>query len=206
MNEEINDLLKQYIYIPIGLPCCGKSTFFKAMRDDNNFFPVQLASPDKMREEYYPGYEAGEIPFDKIDQGMIFLKAERKMEDHLIDGFDVWFDATNLHYKSRLVLYHRGEAINLKPMHPRIMHYVLIKMTTPLEIIKQRQKCRKGHRRPSDEILERFQEQFDAETNNNLHFPERSEVWDLEWNEEWKIHNEVPEKCRILVENINKQF
>ncbi len=205
MNEEINDLLKQYLYIPIGLPGCGKSTFFKVMRD-NEDFPTKLASPDKIREEYYPGYEAGEIPFADIDQELIFLEAERRMEDYLLDGFNVWFDALNLYYKSRLVLFHRGEAINNGPLRPRIMHYVLIKMTMPLEIIKERQKCRANHRRPPLEKLEKMQKLFDAETNDNLYFSERSEIWNLEWENEWKIRNEVPEKCRILVERINQQF
>jgi predicted kinase len=203
MSEEISNLLKQYLYIPVGLPGCGKSTFFQTMRDSKDFFPVKLASPDVIREEYYPGYEAGEIPFEEIDQEMAFLESERRMQDYLIDGFDVWYDATNLLYKSRMVLYHLGEAINFKPMCSRIIHYVLIKMNVPLEIIKERA-CGCGNRKPPIDRLERMQRQF--ESNQNLHFPERSEIWDLEWNSEWTILNDVPEKCKNLVNTINQQF
>lgn len=200
----IDDFLKRYIYIPVGMPCCGKTTFYNTIKNLEEFTPVQIASPDIVREREYPGYEAGTVPFESIDQYCVFLKAHREMEDFLLNGYSVWFDAMNCHIKSRKVIFHRAEAVSYEPSFFGIMNYIVINMTVPLEEILQRNdKIRAGHRKPPED---RLRSMYDFIINipfEDLMLPERCEIWDLEWNQTWRAKNKVPEKCLKVLDIIN---
>jgi len=196
----------QNLYIPIGLPCCGKSTFYKRMISHPDFCSTKIIGPDIIRERLFPGYEDGLIPFENIDQEVAFLIAEREMEDYLLDGYSVWFDAMNTHYKSRLILFHRGQAVEYTPLYPFILNYILIKMNVDFDIIKERnQKCRKGYRMPPIERLESMNEYFNCIQEEDLYLPAKLEIWNLQWQEQdnkW-IVVEGGETCKRIVDIVN---
>jgi len=198
--------MQRYVYIPIGMPCCGKTTFYNTMKELEEFTPVQVASPDLVREELYPGYEAGNILFGDIDQEQVFLQAHRNMEDLLLDGYNVWFDAINTPIKSRMVLFHRAEAIANTPFFYEEMNYILLMLHVPLEeILNRNETYRAGYRRPPTESLERMYEYFLSIAAEDLIFPieNRQEIWELKWDGVWSAVHVVPERCQLLLDNVN---
>ena len=111
-NLTLRGLSTQTIFIPVGLPCAGKTSFFRCLSDmDGVGDNLALVSPDEIREEVYPGYAAGMIPFSSMDNGEIFPRAYARMERYILDGWDVWFDAVNGNHGARLMIYGHAERV-----------------------------------------------------------------------------------------------
>lgn len=87
------------LYIPIGIPGSGKSTYGKDLSyvDEN----LVIVSPDKIREILY-----GDASIQG-DGNEVFSIAYYEAVKALKDGKNVYFDATNLTYLTRFILYER---------------------------------------------------------------------------------------------------
>ena len=203
-------LPNQTIFIPVGLPCAGKTSFFQCLSEmpgvgDN----VALISPDEIREEVYPGYAAGLVPFRDIDNGEIFPKAYTRMEGRILDGWDIWFDAVNVSQGSRLMIYGCAEATTR--LNPNFvggdLHYVILVLDVPVDQILARNEAnRVGHRRPSEKVIASM---WSESTEELTYLPtDRAEVWRLRWDGEWKMADgfEPPAICVDLVEAVNGMF
>ena len=74
------------LYILIGPPACGKSTFAKLMR---GYDLGTIVSSDQVRKQLY-----GDESVQK-DHAKVFAICHNKIKDAIADGQDVIFDATN---------------------------------------------------------------------------------------------------------------
>lgn len=79
------------LIIPVGIPGCGKSTLFSAFNHTN----MRCVETDGIREEMV---KAGRLKSvnDMSCNSEVFDKFYERITDHLLDGFDVYADATNL--------------------------------------------------------------------------------------------------------------
>ena len=98
-NESIDNY--PVLYIPIGIPGSGKSTFIEGMRKmyEETFgpaFPLFVVSPDEIRKD-----EFGDIN-DHVHNNEVWEIAHTKVYDLLCDlKYDVVLDATNVDEKLR---------------------------------------------------------------------------------------------------------
>ena len=203
------ELPNQTIFIPVGLPCAGKSTFFRELIDlpgvgDN----VALVSPDDIRDELYPGYSTGLVPFCDIDNPEVFSKANDRMDGHLLDGWDVWFDAVNTSLLARDMIRYEAEATRSSPEFTGgDLHYIIVDLDVPFtEIISRNESRRAGHRRPPIETLELMRRQKETE-GVGLTLGDH-EVWNLTWDGGWRMADgfDAPPICVALVDAVNDAF
>jgi len=153
-EAQLEEIMARYIIIPIGLPGSGKTHLYNAAKKVYSPFLLQFCSPDAVREQVYPGYEEGYIPFDEIDQTAMFVTAHRDMEDALLYGDNAYFDATNLTIEARTVVYHRGQAIDYALSYSFNLHYILIYLNIPYKEVLCRNEARGEHRVPDRERLD----------------------------------------------------
>lgn len=202
-------LTNQTIFIPIGLPCAGKSSLFRCLSEMSGIGEnLALVSPDEIREEIYPGYSAGLIPFKDIDNAEIFPRAYARMERHIIDGWDVWFDAINSNRGSMLMVFGRAEMVRRNPnFSGGDLSYIVILLDVPIDVIISRNEAsRVGHRRPPRGALQRM---WDERSPNPITLPTESfELWHLVWDGEWKMADDFEPSaiCVDLVEAVNGKF
>lgn len=176
----------QTVFIPVGLPCCGKSTMFKALASLEGVGEnLALVSPDCIREELYPGYEAGAVPFDKIDNSDVFDRSHALLHRFVVDGYDVWFDALNLRSVSRHAIRSEVQMAELDPAFSgEPIEFVVIDMEVPLvEILSRNEACRVAHRRPPEDRLRTMAES--RSTDPLKESDERTSVWHLVWDRVW---------------------
>lgn len=101
------------LFLPIGIPGCGKSTFASRVLMHNN---LRVVETDAIREDLV---KAGRLQSvnDMSRNKEVFAKFHAYIEDHLLDGFDVFADATNLtssaRHKLRQIADLRGAEIHL---------------------------------------------------------------------------------------------
>lgn len=83
------------IYIPIGVPGCGKSTFGSQLVEDGAITPDSIVCPDSFRELL-----TGDRTNQKCNKLVFFLIGE-VISSRLEHGVDIYLDATNLTSKDR---------------------------------------------------------------------------------------------------------
>jgi hypothetical protein len=169
---------------------------------------LALVSPDDIREEIYPGYSAGLVPFIDIDNDEIFPRAFARMERHIIEGWDIWFDAINISDHARSDVFVHAEYAKMDPeFSGGELHYVLIVLDIPLEEIKTRnESARVGHRRPPEGTLATM---WSIRNEDSVILPaDHLETWRLMWDGEWKMADgfEPPTICVDLVDSVNREF
>lgn len=79
------------LYIPVGIPGCGKSTLAHAL------CPDVIISSDAIRAE--PAF--GGNVYDQSKNDLVFSEFHRRIESNLIHGRDVFADATSLNKFAR---------------------------------------------------------------------------------------------------------
>jgi len=177
----------QTVFLPVGMPCSGKSTMFKAAASLPGIGEnLSLVCPDAIREELHPGYEAGVVRFGDIDNLMIFEKAEDQLYRLIVDGYDVWFDAMNVFSSHRRGRMFEVELAELDPAFSGDpVRFIVIHLDVPFdEILRRNQACRVGLRRPPVERLEEMAgwlREDDPEQPSEV-----VDVWRLVWDGTWK--------------------
>lgn len=85
------------LIIMCGLPGSGKSSYVKRMQQDG----VEVVSTDSIREEINGDAR------DQSNANKVFEVAFERIKDELSRKHEVYFDATNIHYKKRMDLINR---------------------------------------------------------------------------------------------------
>ena len=124
------------LYMPIGIPGSGKSTYYK-----NNFNEDKtvLISSDAIRKEVF-GDEN-----DQEHNSEVFELMRKRTIDALKNNKDVYYDATNISSKRRIALFNCSEDI-------RNAEKVAIVFCTPLEVAIERNNNRE-RKVPKDVII-----------------------------------------------------
>lgn len=164
-NRDVNEVTKQVskqdskqstLYIPIGVPGCGKSTFVKGLSKE--YDDVVVIETDKIREELTGSQE------DQTQNKKVFEIAHSRLDKGLandVSGEKVFvFDATNISKWARKSIIDIGKKYNAK--------IIAVVITTPLGT------CLKQNRNrdrvvPEDVIIRMFR---------NLEEPDKSEGFD----------------------------
>lgn len=122
------------LYMMIGLPASGKSTYAKKISQETG---AQIVSSDEIRKELWGSYD------DREHNNETFRVVEDKILEELEKG-DVVYDATNLNYKRRMNFLQRLKGIEK----------VAVLMLTPYEECSKRNNLRQ--RKVPDEAMERM--------------------------------------------------
>lgn len=90
------------VYIPVGLPGCGKSTYFKQLKNDNSNL-VKLSS------DAYIEYQGSLLGLSYKDAFPLLIDDATKhyneqLENSIKNRQDIYIDRTNLSKKSRIKL------------------------------------------------------------------------------------------------------
>ncbi len=84
--------MKQYVFITVGAPACGKSAFYHQIANDQdwgmNDSPVHISS-DAIREELFG------TAYDQSDPERVFQIMHDRAENVLKNGLSVYLDATH---------------------------------------------------------------------------------------------------------------
>lgn len=128
------------LFIPVGIPGCGKSTLTKIFDHTN----MRVVSSDAIREEI-----TGDIG-DQTRNQEVFAEYHKRIEDHLLDGLDVFADATNLRDFAREKLQAIGERTGAD------MH--LIVFANPKQAVLRNEK---RERRVAPDVMVRMLEQYE---------------------------------------------
>ena len=83
----------QYLFIMVGLPGSGKSTFVNSFAA--TWLSARVTCPDAIRIQW------GVDPADGAASKRVFEYAQKEIKAHLAAGFDVIFDATNTTRRTR---------------------------------------------------------------------------------------------------------
>jgi predicted kinase len=90
------------LYLPVGPPACGKSTFVERLVEGSWLPQLAIVSPDVLREMLtgdHSNQDANDQVFDMVNT---IVESRLKWQQ------DVWVDATNLHVGHRNDLAHRA--------------------------------------------------------------------------------------------------
>ena len=126
-------------YMTIGIPGCGKSTYF----EDNFDNEVVYISSDKLREELL-----GDVN-DQSKNSLIFNEMYKRTIAALNNGKDVYYDATNLRRKKR---------VNLLKQLPECNKFAII-FAIPFEVCCARNNAR--DRVVPQDVMERMYRSFE---------------------------------------------
>lgn len=88
------------LYIPIGIPCIGKTTFGKEMAKENPY--LILISSDMIRKEIFG--EQNDSDSDIWVTNVVLREMQRRTEEALKNGFSVYYDGENTGWGSRTAL------------------------------------------------------------------------------------------------------
>lgn len=134
------------LYIMIGIPGSGKSTFASEVFKDK----AEIVSTDALREELL-GDASNQSYGDEI-----FKEAYKRIADNISKNKDVCFDATNINRKSRKRLF---EFLRSKKLNPEISAIV---MNTPIAqcLYNDCYREMKGERFVGKEVIHKFISKF----------------------------------------------
>lgn len=83
--------MKQYVFVAIGVPACGKSAFYHRTADEWSMgeTPAYISSDD-IREELFG------TAYDQSDPERVFSLVRKRAEEYLAAGHSVYLDATHI--------------------------------------------------------------------------------------------------------------
>lgn len=132
-----NERVTNKLYILIGIPCSGKSTYANKRLDNAN---IVIVSTDEIRKEL-----TGTYIFSQETNDRVFDIAKSEIQLWLDKGYDVVFDATNTNKKYRKKFIDIGIKNN-----SRIIGVVFM---TPLRICLIRNSVRDCERQVPEDII-----------------------------------------------------
>lgn len=134
-----SSLYKNSVYILIGIPNSGKSTYADNLILNQSDFII--VSTDEIRNKLTGTYEFS-LEFNQI----VFEIAKKKINNALMRGFNVVYDATNTNKKYRKSIINIAKKNNAKT--------IAVIFKTPLTVCLNRNSMRNIERRvPEDVIL-----------------------------------------------------
>lgn len=142
----------QKLYILVGLPGSGKSTFAQKLASETG---AVICSSDAMRKRLYGDENIQGNPNE------VFSRLKKDTLEYLSNGKSVIYDATNITVKSRKSI--------LTAVKDMAVYKCAIVMLTPYEICVERAKNRVERVVPEDVILR---------MKNNFRIPSYSEGFD----------------------------
>lgn len=125
------------LYIMIGIPCSGKSTYVKKHFNCSNTI---IVSSDQIRKEL-----TGTYKYSMSDNDFVFALAEYNIEQALSKGYNVVFDATNTILNYRRKVLDIGKSFN--------SHIVALVFRTPASVCLARNSKRTYEIKVPDEII-----------------------------------------------------
>lgn len=142
MNKFDNTVIEKCnkLYIMIGIPCSGKSTYAKMFLSGLNTIVI---SSDQIRKDL-----TGTYKYSAGDNDFVFASADFKIEQALSKGYNVAFDATNTKSKYRRKVIDIGQHFNC--------YIVAVVFRTPINICLDRNFKRDFERKVPDEIILRM--------------------------------------------------
>ena len=142
--------MSKNLYIVMGLPGSGKSTWLKEHLND----PV-IVSRDEVRFSM-PGENSKYFDNEK----KVFSKYVNTIQEYLdsSNNIDVYADATHINQKSRNKLLNK---LNLKDVNINILY-----INTPVEECIKRNNNREGLEKVSEKVIRDFNERLEVPTHN----------------------------------------
>lgn len=126
------------LYIFIGIPCSGKSTYAKILLSKKT--GIVVISTDELRKEL-----TGTYKFSQQSNNLVFTIAKERINSALSQGFDVVFDATNTNSK------YRQDIIRIAKKNDSKAIAVIFK--TPLNVCLERNRMRPFERNVPEEVI-----------------------------------------------------
>lgn len=136
-KREFNVIPRNRLYILIGIPGSGKTTFAKKYLNKIN---TVLVSTDEIRKKL-----TGTYSFSTKTNERVFTTAKRIINDSLLNGFDVIFDATNTKKEYRKDFIKIAQDTNSDA--------IAFIFNTPLSICLKRNSARITEKRVPDDII-----------------------------------------------------
>ncbi|MCJ0593267.1 ATP-binding protein [Enterococcus cecorum] len=169
--RKINDSLKEnlninsnqrknQLYMLIGIPGCGKTTFAKKYLTKTNTI---IISTDEIRKEL-----TGTYSFSNKTNEKVFNTAKRRIKSALLNGLNVVFDATNTQkiYRQNFI----------KVAQDTKSDVVAIIFKTPLSICLERNSKRNIERRVPDNVIINMST-FNTNIDNNEGFSRECKIF-----------------------------
>lgn len=144
---EIPKIENPTLYILIGVPGCGKSTYAEELAQKSER-GIALVSSDQIRKSLYGNESCQDNP------KKVFSIAHQAIIDQLQKGYDVIFDATNIYAKNRKDLILKVCFEVTKPVR-----FVAIYFDTPIETCIARQDLRE--RKVPTKVIEKMNRQME---------------------------------------------
>jgi predicted kinase len=178
---------KPILYFTVGLPGSGKSSWAEANKEKLNFV---IHSSDAIRAEL------GDVN-DQTKNELVFTTLHKRVREDLLDGKNVFYDATGLKRKNRLHFINQLKSIPCEK--------VCVLFATPVDICKDNNN--KRERKVPEEVIDRMLKGFEV--------PCKQEGWDdiqiVWWN--WKSEgmkfdflNDLSEWRKISHNNKHHEF
>lgn len=131
---------KNKLFILIGIPCSGKSTYSKKFLYKTNTLVV---SSDEIRKEL-----TGTYKYSSKNNESVFKIAKTRIYEALSDGYDVVWDATNLNEKHRKDFIKIGKITNSE--------LVAVVFNIPLQVCLNRNSQRDFEIRLPDTVIKKM--------------------------------------------------
>ena len=147
---EIPKIDSPTLYILIGVPGCGKSTYAEELYQKSER-GVALVSSDQIRKSLYGNESCQDNP------KKVFEIAHNVIKNQLSVGRDVIFDATNIYAKDRMNLIRK---VCFEVKQP--VRFIAIYLDTPIETCIARQELRE--RKVPTKVIEKMNRQMEKPT------------------------------------------
>lgn len=133
------------LYIPVGIPGSGKSTWSRTQTD------IVIVSSDSIRKEFVADLREAHGPDAPIDNGKVFQIFHERIRAGLIHDMNVFADATNVTYRSRENLFDIANEMDSR------IHLIVF---TNIEAGVERNKQRPAEQVVPDRAMERMIQNF----------------------------------------------
>ena len=134
------------LYIAVGLPGSGKSTYSKNFIKDKN---IEYLSSDELRAKFGSGET------DQTCTNQVFVYIKRKVDEFLKDGKNVLVDATSVNRKERI------DYINTAKKYGAKVVAIVFKMDRQRLIDRNKKRGEQGGRVVPDWVIDKMLNKFE---------------------------------------------
>lgn len=175
------------LYMMMGLPGSGKTTFAHDYFDIENNNSVKYISRDDIRFNLLKKYNDEDNYFGHEEE--VFNTFCFDIKHYLTNGYDVIADATHINHASRSKLINAITNIKVLDNGKRIVHspfnrWIVIFLNPDVELCIENNRKRKGLARVPEKVIYRM--------NRNLEYPElRKDMFGIGIDEIWTVTSSV---------------